>query len=412
MDIVRGLGGRVDLNTFFQMEHETFAFFGRRMLRRALVTLCLISLLSSSVCTCLSAQVITINATSKAADQVLTPIVAMLRNFRPLFHVAGDAQALPVAQAELSASSDAGSTHLVFAPNSFWYTRLPIDAPTHPNSRAFVQDFFRQSKTFYNTVTINTRSYSSPIYVVGNDVVTVPVGQWDCHKPSYRDKQLDEMWQKVPIPADAQPADGTDSEMTVYQPSKDALWEFWLARNLNGRWQACWGGRMLNVSKSDGIWPPHYGASATGLPFIGGQITADELRRGEINHVLGISLVETESANIFSWPANRSDGENPALVSGRIPEGLRFRLDPTIDLEALHLHPVAKIIAQAAQTYGFVVWDRAGAISLRATNPKSFTSLGLSDPYPGLFNGTPPYNILAGIPWDKLQFLPMNYGKP
>src|SRR5215470_3421504 len=127
---------------------------------------------------------------------------------------------------------------------------------------------------------------------------------------------------------------------------------------------------MSNVSKSDGIWPPRYGAAATGLPFIGGQITADELRRGEINHVLGISLVEPESANIFSWPANRSDGENPALASGRIPEGLRFRLDPTINLEALHLHPVAKIIAKAAQTYGFVVWDRAGAISLRATNPK------------------------------------------
>jgi hypothetical protein len=380
------------------------------MPRRALVMLCLMGFLSFPDCTCLSAQDITINATSTAADKLLIPNLATRRNFRAWFDGAGDAQALSVAQAELS--PDAGSRPPIFAQNSFWYTRLPIDAPTHPKSSVFVQDFVRQSKAFYNTVTINTSSYASPVYGVGNDVVTVPVEQSDCHKPSYRDKQLDEMWQKVPIPAYAQPADGTDSEMTIYQPSNDALWEFWQARNLNGQWQACWGGRMLNVSKSDGIWPPRYGATATGLPFIGGQITADELRRGEINHVLGISLVETESANIFSWPANRSDGENPAHVSGRIPEGLRFRLDPTVDVEALDLHPVAKIIARAAQIYGFVVWDRAGAISLRAENPKSFTSLGRRDPYPGMFKGTPSYKILEGIPWDKLQFLPMNYGRP
>jgi hypothetical protein len=300
----------------------------------------------------------------------------------------------------------------VFDPNSFWYTPVPADAPLHPNSANFVADFLRQIKTFYGHAGMNTNAYSSPIYIVDADVATVPVTQWDCHKPSYRDKQLDEQWRAVPIPSYAQPADGTDSEMTIYQPSTDTMWEFWQARNVDGQWQACWGGRMLNVSKNNGIWPTRYGTTATGLPFLGGQITVEELRRGAIDHVMGIALVEAENWNTFSWPANRSDGYNPQHLPNRIPEGLRLRLDPSLDVAALKLHPMAKIIAKAAQIYGFVVWDKAGAICLRAENPKRFTAVGQPDPYFSLWNGTPSYNILAGFPWDRLQFLPMNYGSP
>jgi hypothetical protein len=208
------------------------------------------------------------------------------------------------------------------------------------------------------------------------------------------------------------PADGTDHEMTIYRPATDELWELWNARKVNGQWQACWGGRIQSVSRSAGIFPYPYGGAATGLPWAPGQITPEELRAGVIRHVIGIAIVDAERFSIYSYPANRSDGYNPAGAPNRIPEGLRFRLDPSIDVDALPLHPVAKIIARAAQTYGFVVWDKAGAVSLRATNPKSYTARGEPDPYVALFNGTPNYAILDRFPWDRLQFLPMNYGKP
>jgi hypothetical protein len=219
-------------------------------------------------------------------------------------------------------------------------------------------------------------------------------------------------WAAVPIPPYAEPAKGTDSEMTIYQPATDTLWEFWRARNTDGHWQACWGGRMQNVSGSDGRWPTIYGTTATGLPFLGGQITSEELRRGEIRHAIGLALVEAEAANVVSWPAKRSDGWNPKKEPNRIPEGLRFRLDPAVNVDALKMHPAGKTIARAAQKYGFVVWDKAGAITLRAQNPKSYTAIGQPDPYPAIFNGTPAYAILNGFPWDRLQFLPMDYGKP
>jgi hypothetical protein len=69
------------------------------------------------------------------------------------------------------------------------------------------------------------------------------------------------------------------------------------------------------------------------------------------------------------------------------------------------MHQVGKTIAKAAQKYGFVVWDTAETTSIRAKNPKSYTQLGLPDPYPKLFEPKNQWTVLDGFPWDKLQFL-------
>jgi hypothetical protein len=303
-------------------------------------------------------------------------------------------------------------TDAVFAPGSFWYAPIPLDAPLHANSAGFVADFLRQKQTYYGTVNINTSAYASPVYIAQSDTSTSRVAYSNCQKKIYPEPGLEAQWSAVPIPPFAVPADGSDAEMTIYQPSTDTLWEFWVTRRLAGGWQACWGGKLSNVRASDGTWPHPYGTTATGLPFIGGQVTAEELSRGEIRHAIGISLVEVEAAAIVSWPARRSDGQNPQAAPNRIPQGLRFRLDPAINVDALPMSAAGKIIAKAAQKYGFVVWDRAGALSIRAQNPKSYTALGKPDPYPALFAGKPSYAVLNGFPWDRLQFLPMDYGKP
>ncbi|NOU25192.1 MAG: DUF4124 domain-containing protein [Methylotenera sp.] len=304
------------------------------------------------------------------------------------------------------------ATDHIFAANSFWYKPIPVDVKLHENSAAFVAEFLRQKSTYYGTVGINTTAYSSPVYYAEANAPTVQVNQWDCQNKGYKDQQLAKQWSAVPVPDYAQAAKGTDEEMTIYQASTDTLWEFWKARKIDGQWQACWGGKLLNASKSDGIFPEYFGTTATSLPFIGGQITAEELQRGEIKHVIGIALVDLEKFNIYSWPAHRSDGHNPKNLPNRIPEGILFRLDPSVNVDALKMHPVGKTIAKAAQKYGFVVWDKAGAITLRVQNPLSYTLQGQVNPYVELFDGTPQYAILKGMPWDRLQFLPMNYGKP
>ena len=300
----------------------------------------------------------------------------------------------------------------VFAASSFWYQAIPASAPLHANSANYVNEFQRQRQTYYNTVNINTTSYASPVYVVDSSVPAVTVSFWDCQNKGYAEPGLVAQWSAVPIPSYAVPADGTDAEMTVYQPSTGTIWEFWGARKVNGSWQACWGGQMKQASTSSGIWTNPYGTTATGLPFIGGQITAAELARGEIRHAIGISLVDLENWNVFSWPANRSDGYNPTNAANRIPEGTRFRLNPNINVDALPLHPVGKMIAKAAQKYGFVVWDKAGTVSLRFENPKAYTVAGKPDPFISVLNGAKPWEVLYNFPWDQLQFMPFNYGKP
>jgi hypothetical protein len=311
------------------------------------------------------------------------------------------------------AARDGGlPTDRIFAPDSFWYTPIPADAPLHPDSEALAAEFLRQKERYYGTVTLNTEAYASPVYLAARDTPRRRVRQWNCQNKARLDAELLPQWEAVPIPDYAQPSAGTDAEMTVYQPATDTLWEFWKTRRVDGEWEACWGGRMQDVSASDGRWPRYFGTTATGLPFLGGQVTAEELERGEIRHALGIALVDLDHHRVVSWPAMRSDGHNPDRLPHRIAAGQRLRIDPSVDLDALPMHPVARTIARAGQKYGFVVWDHAGALSLRAQNPLSYTVLGRPDPYEALFAGTPKYKLLAGIPWERLQFLPIDYGKP
>lgn len=305
-------------------------------------------------------------------------------------------------------------TENIFSPASFWYKKIPVDAPLAVNSPALVQEFINQKVKYYNNVTINTVNYAAPVHTVNAQVAPVKVGFNNCQNKSYVDGTFSKMLSDVPIPNNAMAAGGTDGEMAIYQPSTDTYWEMWKAQKntTTGEWKACWGGRINNLSKSDGAFLKNYGTTATGLPFIGGQITAEELSAGVIKHAIGIALVDTDASWVVSYPANRSDGYNPKNVPNRIAEGQRFRLDPTIDVSKLNMTRVGKIVAKAAQDYGFIVWDKAGSVSLRAQNPSTYTLMGKPNPYPALFEGKPAYAVLNGMPWDKLKFLPKDYGKP
>jgi len=56
--------------------------------------------------------------------------------------------------------------------------------------------------------------------------------------------------------------------------------------------------------------------------------------------------------------------------------------------------------------------ESAGSVTVYAQNANTWTAYGLPDPYKAIYGSTPHYTLLDGIPWDKLQALPLNYGKP
>ncbi len=334
------------------------------------------------------------------------------------------------ATAAFAGSAITLSSHL-FAPTSFWYQPIPANAPLNANSATYAQNLASQVKTYYGNVNLNTDTYAAPVYYVqtsgtpytttsdpnatplfqvGSSVNVAASGA--CNSSNYSDPRLAAQWQGVPIPAGATVAKGTDKEMDIYDISTQTFWEFWVMSNTNGQWSGCWGGRIQDTSQSDGIFPNPFGGSATGLPYQAGEITAAELASGNIDHVMGIAIVNADSWNVFSWPANRSDGYNPNNAPGQIPEGIRFRLDPAINVDALNLNPIARTIAIAAQKYGFVVWDKGGSVTLRLSNPMSYQLAGKANPYAALFGNTASYAIMNGFPWDKVQFMPVDYGKP
>src|SRR3954452_136790 len=245
-----------------------------------------------------------------------------------------------------------------FERSSVWSGSLPQEAPIAPNSARLVRNLLRQ--VAMAGTWINTYAYSSSVY-------TVPARQHhvrvtlDTTMPA-----LQAQFASVPLPSKAIPAAGGDVHLIVWQPSTDRYWEFWQLRRKTDGWHARWGGALSHASSNPGFFPAPFGATGTGLPLIGGLIRVSELRAGRIDHALSLAIPETKAYD-FVWPAQRSDGGS--TQPDAIPEGTRLRIDPRLDLRTLGLPPVGLAIAKAAQRYGILVRDQAGAVTFYGEDP-------------------------------------------
>jgi hypothetical protein len=297
-----------------------------------------------------------------------------------------------------------------FSPSSFWNTPLAADAALDPQSSAIAGGFaagLALERQAGNGPWINTTDYSVPIYTVPADQPTVPV---QLTTPFFA-PALQSAWSEVPLPAQARPAGGTDRTLVVWQPSSDRIWEFWRLGQSDEGWKASWGGAMQSVSSSQGVYGPEawpgakswWGSSASSLSIAGGLITLDDLQHGRIEHALALAIPNVR-ADFYASPAQRSDGTSSSPLA--LPEGAHLRLDPSLDLAALHLPRLTLMIAEAAQRYGIYVRDRARTTHFFAQDP---TSTG-ANPYlgpGGYFEGKSPAQLLAPFPWDRLRLLKM-----
>jgi hypothetical protein len=310
-------------------------------------------------------------------------------------------------------------TERLFAPSSVWNSQTPVDARIDRASEEMVAALDREVRSEISDHAgpdIGTAG-TTTVYEVGPAQPTVRVQLSNPTLP-WR-ASLQSAFNSVPIPTNAQPAVGSDAEMTIWQPSTDKLWEFFhMAKEADG-WHADWGGAMDDVSQSPGYfttssWPgalPVWGATATSLPAAAGVITLKDIQRGEIDHALALEL-PAPRAGVWTWPAQRSDGTG--TDPNTIPEGAHLRLNPDLNLDALHLPPLTLMIARAAQKYGMIVRDQTHyAIGLFAENPISmgsnpyYTSSGSPSPS-GPFEGRWPSELLASFPWSHLQVLALH----
>lgn len=285
------------------------------------------------------------------------------------------------------------SGYSVFSPQSFWNTTI-ARYPTLNTSTAIVDAI---STSALSSTRFDTTDQGAAVYTAGPSDATVSVTAWDC-AGSGADNSLNALWQAVPIPYYAAPG-GSAGSMIVYQPTTGTMWEFGRMQQVAGQWQACTGGRIDNTSAQMGIFGGSYGVLESGFALLGGQISIQELKRGYIGHAVGLSVPQVGPGT--SWPANRS-----VSGSGFIDVGQRLQLDPSLNIDSLGLSSTARIIAKAAQKYGFVVWGYASQPTVIGESPVSSTARGLPNPY-GSIGST----SLSGFPWDKLRALPADYGQ-
>jgi hypothetical protein len=274
---------------------------------------------------------------------------------------------------------------------------------------------------------VNTASDTPTLYTVGPDQPTVAV-------QGLPTIDLQTAMSAVPIPAGAQASSGGDAQMIIWQPSSDTMWELWKAsQDSAGQWHAAGGGRIMNVSSDPGFYRimkntnsscstnPNvklceglWGGAASHIPNLPGLMTLAQLQSGHVDHAL-IMAVPNAMADAYSWPAQATDGQGNALI----PEGARFRLDPSLNIDSWFaglvgadgqprpIAPIDYIIAKTLQTYGAVVNNTSGSISFYAENYAP-SGNDIFDGATGLFGGMKPFQFTSDLPWEHMQFLQTN----
>lgn len=318
------------------------------------------------------------------------------------------AQAAPPAAATTAASTGSTLTPLLsvpaattapggwFSPSSFWREPLAANTPLDVRSANYVQTLTTQALFGAWSPWIETTKFSTPVYRVGPTQPMVKV-------------TLDTSWSllagqfaAVPIPVGAVPATGSDHHLVIYQASTDTMWEFYRAELKADGWHARWGGRMQQFSTNPGYFADaerSHGATATGLPLLGGLMTIEELRAQKIDHALAMAIPTASPAVV--WPAQRGDGTS--TEPDAIPSGTRFRIDPALNVDALAVSAVTKAMVRAAQKYGVVVRDTTGSsVNFYAESPVGSEAGAYTRPT-GVFGKQWADQIMRSFPWDRLQ---------
>jgi hypothetical protein len=306
-------------------------------------------------------------------------------------------------------ASDLNKPSRLFSSSSFWNTSPPLDAPLDSSSAAVIGAFdqvIAAEQAAGSGPWIGTTNYSVPIYTVPANQPTVQIKLEHAPEPA-----LSLAWRAVPLPPTAKPAAGSDGVLVLSQPSTGRLWEFWRLRDGPGGWHAVWGGAIRHVSSNPGVfgagaWPgaqPWWGVSASSLSIAGGVITLEDLEHGKIEHALAMAIPGVR-ANVYTSPAQRTDGKSTDPLA--LPEGAHLRLNPNLNLTALHLPRLTLMIAEAAQRYGIFIRDGAGNVQFFAQDPSALPSNPYAGPQ-GYFEGESPNQLLSFFPWSELQLLKM-----
>ena len=191
-------------------------------------------------------------------------------------------------------------------------------------------------------------SYGIPYAVVGSRQRKVPVHF------EYREESDPGPY---PIPPSA-PVEGAgeegDRHVLVLQEGTCKLYELYAARRQGRGWLAG-SGAVFNL-RSNALRPEGWtSADAAGLPIFPLLARYSEVKAGEIDHALRVTVAQTQRSYIHPATHFASSSSDPNLP----PMGLRLRLKASFDLS--HYHGQALIILRALERYGLIVADNGSS---------------------------------------------------
>jgi hypothetical protein len=177
-------------------------------------------------------------------------------------------------------------------------------------------------------------------------------------------------------PDGLRPSGNADGHMAVFQPDGLVV-ETYATIVLSDNTVVCLSYMVTDSMKAgDGV---QNGVTASMIPVYAGLIRRDELAAGKIDHAIKVVVPAEMLAPAYIYPAYAFDrgamAETPPY-SGTLPMGARLAIPAAVDLARLKLRTrIGKVVAQAAQRYGFVVTDRGGSgitLILEAGMPSTY----------------------------------------
>jgi hypothetical protein len=261
-----------------------------------------------------------------------------------------------------------GSPLRAFTPDSWWNTPLPAGAPGNPEAA----DILRYMSTADESGDGCLRLAGSGKNSWGQPVYWAQPGDPEFHVRLTKGRTPPEL-RALRIPRGARSAPNNDGSVTVFDVDRGYTVALTDAEYDAGTWTAS--GATVTYLDSNGLdvrtgdasdnrnTGSHRGNNAAVM-----MARFDEVADGEIRHVLKVaSGPEVSSRSVFPMVGSDGGSHDPAAP----PQGLRFRIKSSVDLDRLGLDKQARVIAEALQRYGFYIGDSSGVTALKLEDTRS-----------------------------------------
>ena len=247
----------------------------------------------------------------------------------------------------------------IFPPDNPW-NLVVSNWPVHPKSKAIVGSIGAAKPLRYNpdmgfalvppgqklvgvkAVVYPDESDKGPFPVPAN----IPIESWPAfylRDPKLEKMTLDEVQR-------GKPGDDSDRHAIVVDPVNRMLYEFYQMKKTDAGWQ-CSNAATFDL-KSNKLRPDGWtSADAAGLPIFPSVVRYDELKRGEIEHALRVTVAKSRKAYVYPathFASSKTDENLP-----RMGERLRLRKD----FDTSKFTPEAQAILGALKKYGMLVAD-------------------------------------------------------